>query len=173
VSRIGLDDIWAIARTVTAPLLDDPTLSEGARGQLAGAMRTPTLAVQGLAPSDLSMLMTRTRGDIGRHERDPASTTWSATKWSACRTTSASTSSPGLTPSGAEPLPLSLREAVCYFSAPGREPLAATFSAFAFLDWLDALDHSLTLSVRQHIEQTSRHFTDPALAVDTARSASA
>jgi hypothetical protein len=143
----GLDDILAIARTVTAPLLDDPTLSERARGQLAHAMESPALALQGLAPPDLSILMTRTRGDVGRYVRDPAHDDLVGYEMVRVQYNVSFDVEPGLTPSGAEPLPLLPREAVCYFSAPGREPLAATFSAFEFLDWLDALDGSLTLSV--------------------------
>src|SRR5262249_38054377 len=136
----GLDDIWAIARTVAAPLLDDPTLSDRARRPLADAMRTPALAVQGLAPSNLSMLMTRTRGNVCRYARDPTPDDLVGYEMVSVQYNVSFDVEPGLRPSGAEPLPLLPREAVCYFGAPRREPFAATFSAFAFLDWLDALD---------------------------------
>jgi hypothetical protein len=142
-----LEDVMRIVRAVTAPLLDDPTLPADERHRLAEAVRVPQLAVRGLASSRMAILMTRTRGAVGRHLRDPGPRDLMGYDLATVQDNASFDVEPGLTPSGADPVPLLPREAVCYFSGPGRPPLAATFSAFAFLDWLDALDDSVTLAV--------------------------
>jgi hypothetical protein len=142
-----LDDVMRIVRDITAPLLDDPTLTAEERHRLAEAVRVPELAVRGLASSRMAILMTQTRGAVGRRMRDPGRRDLTGYDLATVQYNASFDVEPGLTPSGADPIPLLPREAVCYFSGPGRPPLAATFSAFAFRDWLDALDDSVTLAV--------------------------
>jgi hypothetical protein len=91
--------------------------------------------------------MTRTRGAVGRHLRDPGPEDLVGYELATVQYNASFDVEPGLTPSGGDPIPLLPREAVCYFSGRGRPALAATFSAFAFRDWLDALDESVTLAV--------------------------
>lgn len=142
-----LDDVMSIVRAVTAPLIDDPTLPAGERHRLAEATRIPQLAVRGLASFRMAILMTRTRGAVGQRLRDPGATDLVGYDLATVQYNASFDVEPGLTPSGGDPIPLLPREAVCYFDGPGRPPLAATFGAFEFRDWLDALDNSVTLAV--------------------------
>ena len=143
----GLREIKAMGRIVTAPLIDDQRLSAAARHQLAEAVDKLELALRGLASSRMSMMMTRTRGGVGRYLRNPDVEDLVGYDLVTVQYNAGFDIEPGLTPSGADPLPLLPREAVCYFSGPERRPLAATFDAFAFLDWLDGIDDSITLTV--------------------------
>src|SRR5262249_15819732 len=84
---------------------------------------------------------------VGRHLRDPGPRDLMGYDLATVQYNASFDVEPGLTASGTDPIPLLPREAVCYFSGPGRPPLAATFSAFAFVDCLEALAASVALAV--------------------------
>jgi hypothetical protein len=111
-----LDDVLRIVRAVTEPLLDDPALPAAERQRLAEVARVPQLAVRGLAPSRMAILMTRTRGAVGRHLRDPGPRDLMGYDLATVQYNASFDVEPGLTPSGADPIPLLPREAVGYFS---------------------------------------------------------
>jgi hypothetical protein len=138
-----------LMRTVHGPFAADRSLSATERGMVQEMLENPVLAMPPLAPTLMSVLVTRTsstRGEIARQE-DPPVSTLLGYKLVQVLYNALDRAVPSLEPVRDRPIMLAPGHAAVWLNSPGRTPRACRLSPEGFRGFLRALPEEATVAV--------------------------